>query len=198
MDLPAKVSLTRCDTGAAEVANIETLSRETAKNHIDLQWWNNLGSTLADPQDEPDSHWEWREIVSKVQSKRFFASKCVRTEDQAVQAAILFQVDAKSVLETGEKAIFVDRLATAPRNRGKLVQRPVFRGAGTGLLSYAIAQSYSLGFGGRVNLFAIANEEFYTQMGLLPTSISKDEMQLFELPASTAFRILKEKGLIDD
>jgi hypothetical protein len=74
-------------------------------------------------------------------------------------------VDAKSALVEGEGAVFIDRLATAPWNRPNLTNSPVFRGGGTGLIIYAIALSYSLAFRGRVNLSAVANDGFYSQLG---------------------------------
>lgn len=197
MDLPDKVNLTRCDTGVEELALIKTMTREDAKNYIDGQWWEGLGSTLTDPNEEPDRHWRWREILSTYQNKPFFRSKCVWTKDEAIQAAILLRVDALSALDPGERAVFVDRLAAAPKNRHKLMQNPVFRGAGTGLMHHSIALSYSLGYKGRVNLFAVANEEFYTQLGFKPTEYTQNEDVLLELPTTTAMRILKERGLID-
>ncbi|MCO6454545.1 MAG: hypothetical protein J5I93_04435 [Pirellulaceae bacterium] len=136
-------------------------------------------------------------IVAKFQNKPFYRSKCVVTEDKFIQAAMLFRVDALSALSTGKRAVFVDRLATAPQNRDKLVKAPVFRGGGTGLLVYAVAQSYSLGFEGRVNLFPVANEHFYTGLGFQPTDVSEGQDVLFELPAASAIRLLKERGLID-
>ena len=72
MDLPDKVNLTRCDTGVEELALIKTMTREDAKTYIDGQWWAGLGSTLTDPNEEPDRHWRWREILSTYQNKPFF------------------------------------------------------------------------------------------------------------------------------
>lgn len=120
MDLPSIAELTRCASGAKEQARIETLDRETAKTRIDGSWWRDLPVTLRDAGDEPDRHWEWRVIVSKFQDKPYFQSKCVKTNDDAIQAVMLFRVDALSALSAGKRAVFVDRLATAPPNRDKL------------------------------------------------------------------------------
>jgi hypothetical protein len=198
MDVPVIVELTRCDSGAKEQARIETIAREAAKSQIDGAWWNDLPATLRTPVDEPDRHWEWRVIVSKFQNKPYYRAKCVVSNDNLIQAAMLFRVDALSALATGQRAVFVDRLATAPRNRDKLVRAPVFRGGGTGLLVYAVAQSYSPGFKGRVNLFPVANVHFYTGLGFQPTNVTQGDDVLFELPAASAIALLKTKGLIDD
>lgn len=197
MPLPTLVELTFCASGEKEPARIETLDREAAKTHIDIDWWNDLTSTLRDPADEPDRHWKWRVILSAVQNKPFFHAKCVKTINNAIQAAMLFRVDQMSVLSKGMRAVFVDRLATAPRNRENLVETPIFRGGGTGLLVYAIAQSYFLGFEGRVSLFPVANEDFYSKMGFIPTDELVGDDRLFELPAERALDSLRTRGLID-
>jgi hypothetical protein len=194
---PSKVRLTRCLSGEQETARIDVLLREDAKKLINGAWWLGLDQTIRDPQKEPDRHWDWRHLVSMYQNKPFFRTVCVKTADGAVQAAMLFRVDARSALDADERALFVDRLATAPRNRDWLVRSPVYRGAGSGLLSYATAVSYSLGFGGRVNLFPIAHEEFYLSRGFVQTHVEQDGDPLFELPAKAALSQLIERGLLD-
>ncbi len=197
MDVPTLIELTRCSTGQPEQARIETLSREEAKTGIDETWWSNLEPTLRDPMQEPDHHWKWKEIVSAYQNKPYFRSKCIITSNGHVQAAMLLRVDAYSAIETGKRSVFVDRLATAPHNRHGLVDSPVFRGCGTGLLVYAVALSHSLGFEGRVNLIPVAHEVFYTDLGFEPTSEIKDGDSVFELAATRAQQWLMTRGLID-
>lgn len=126
-----------------------------------------------------------------------FQAKCVKTDDGGIQSALLFRVDAMSAISPREPAIFIDRLATAPQNRDNLVSAPVLRGSGTGMLIYTIALSYSLGFGGIVNLFPIANEQFYIRLGFEPTGVTEGVDALFELPATAANALLVERGLID-
>ena len=198
MELPKHVRLTRCSTNREELATFERLDREDAKNLIQSIWWTDLASTLRDPADEPDRHWDWRQLVSHYRNKPYFNTVCVKTADGAIQGAMIFRVDALSVLEGNERAVFVDRLATAPRNREGLVEMPSFRGTGIGLLTYAVAVSYSLGFSGRVNLLAIAHEGFYVGRGFLRTDIIQEGERLYEVPASTAVDLLRQRGLIND
>lgn len=198
MNLPSSVELTRCRSERRERATIESLHREAAKQEIDLAWWNDLKNLLREPDEEPDSHWKWRDIVSAHQNKPYFQAKCLRSANGDIEAAVLLRVDALSALDDGDHAVFVDRLAAAPRNRDKLVKLPVFRGGGSGLLTYAIALSYSLGFSGRVNLFPVANENFYIKKGFVPTSVTDGLDTLHELPASEALSLLRTRGLIDD
>ena len=126
MDLPTTIELTRCGDGAKEAGRIESLTRETAKREIDVVWWKNLNDLLREPDDEPDRHWEWRVIVSVHQNKPTFQAKCVRSSDSEVQAAMLLRVDAMSALDNGKRALFVDRLATAPTESRWFGQRPCF------------------------------------------------------------------------
>lgn len=197
MTIPDQVRLKRCLTGQEDVARVSTLSREDAKVLVDAAWWSDLEPLIRDVADEPDRHWNWRQLVSVYQNKPYFRAVCVKTADGAVQAAMLFRVNALSAIEAGRGVVFVDRLATAPRNRDKLVKNPMFRGAGGGLLTYAAAVSYSLGFSGRLNLFPIANEQFYLDRGFVRTGVTQDGETLFELPAAVALSLLQSRGLLD-
>lgn len=65
------------------------------------------------------------------------------------------------------------------------------------LLTYAIALSYSLGARGRVNLVAVANEEFYIKLGFQATTMIKDGDRVFEISADKAIELLQSRGLIN-
>lgn len=197
MELPTKVHLKRCDSGEIEVARFVTLMRDTANKAIDLTWWQDFPGALRPLNDEPDSDWDWRRIVSHHQNKPYFRATSVQTDDGAVQAAMLFQVNALSATLDGERAVYIDRLASAPWNRDKLAANPVFRGAGTGLLRYAILVSYSLGFSGRVNLTPIANEDWYVNRGFSQTDVLRKGERVFEISAEEAIRRLAEERFID-
>lgn len=197
MELPTKLKLTLCQTGETVLSEIHRLDRERAKDQIDGRWWKDLGETKIEPLDEPDSHWEWRAIVSTYQNKPYFQSVAAITPDGEIQAAMVYRVDLKSVLEPDKRAVYVDRLATAPRNRDKLMESPLYRGGGYGLLVYAIAQSYSLGFEGRVNLLPIANLAWYESRGFTQTDEETADGPLYELPKDRSLQILKQRGLLD-
>ncbi len=197
MDLPTRIKITRCSSGGIEIAAIHTLNREDAKNLIDAVWWNDLGSTISDTNDEPDRKWNWRQLVSVYRNKPYFHAVCVLSDDGSIQAAMLYRVNALSVLEPGKQSVFVERLAVAPRNRDHLAEDPLFRGGGTGLIVYAAALSYSLGFAGRINLCPVANCDFYSRRGFVETATIADDEVLFGLPSGRALNLLRERGLID-
>jgi len=117
-------------------------------------------------------------------------------DDGSVQGAMIYWVNGKSALEEGKRTVLIDRLATAPRNRQWLSDNPYYRGAGSGLLTYALCQSHFLGFQARVNLFAAGDEQFYINRGFVRTEIVHEGMTLFELPSSVALEHLTRKGML--
>ena len=197
MDLPTRMRLEACASGKIEISQIENLNREIANHQIDNEWWNESLETLSPLEDEPDSHWKWRDIISYHQNDPKFMARCIRTEDGVIQGALLLRKKVKSVLEPGEKAVFIDRVATAPWNRDKVAKMPRFRGVGTGFVLYSIVLSYSQGFGGRVNLQAVASEEFHAKQGFEPTTIQQDGEIVWEIRANVAQQKLIERGIID-
>jgi hypothetical protein len=60
------------------------------------------------------------------------------------------------------------------------------------------AVSYSLGFSGRLNLIAVANEPFYCALGFVDAGEVKDGESLLELPAKAALSMLTQRGLFDE
>ena len=197
IDLPKLIELTHCSSGATEQATIESLDREMAKVKIDGNWWRPLTDATSKLMDEPDSEWRWRDLISRAQNKPFFLARCAKSANGEIQAAVLLRVDAKSALMEGEGAVFIDRLATAPWNRPNLTKNPVFRGAGTGLITYAIALSYSLRLDGRVNLTAVANQSFYLRLGFQSIRYDQYGDAILEISAEQAHAHLVERGLID-
>ena len=197
MDVPTKLALFDCKSGHDSIARIETLTREAAKIGV-APWWNGLENLVGIPDDQPDSEWDWVYLISvTIQNKPLRRAVCVRTGDGMIQGAMLYRLDAKSLFEPGKGAVFVDRIATAPHNREGLVGTPKYRGVGDGLLAYAVAESVYYGHECRVNLFPIANLEFYTQRGFRPTpEVTGDGDILYELPATEGKAILKKRGVL--
>lgn len=197
MELPTRMRLEACASGETKIAEINGLCREAAKHRIDGEWWNDQLETLRPLDQEPDCHWNWCQIISSYQNKPMYAARCVQTSDGLIQGAMLLRRKVNSVLEPGEPAVFIDRLATAPWNRDNLAKLPNYRGIGTGFVLYAIVLSYSQGYCGRVNLQAVASEDFYAKQGFEPTTIQQDGEIVWEIPAVVAQKKLSERGIID-
>ena len=167
-----------------------SLNREVAGRRIDQEWWHVEGVSERRLREEVDYHWKWKVLVSKSQNNPYVRSMAVVLESGSVEAAMIYRVDAKSVLEPGRRAVLIDRLFTRPRNRDNLSASPCYRGAGSGLLMLAVCQSFILGLEGRVTLFAAGREPFYLDRGFVRTEVIHDEMSLFELPRKRCRRIL--------
>ena len=106
-----------------------------------------------------------------------------------------------SFVEENAEAIFVELLATAPRNRDWLVTTPAYRGVGSGLLRTVVIHSYHLGLEGRVNLVATTDTNsisFYEGKGFVLVGYDGDEdeekLPRFELGADAAQQWLREEG----
>jgi hypothetical protein len=196
VNLPETVTLTDLYRDANVIAKLVTLDRETANFRIDQQWWNVKGVSAERLKKEVDFHWKWKVLISKIQNDPYAKCKGVVLEDGSIQGAMIYRVDAKSTLEPGKKAVYIDRLAVAPQNRNDLIGNPCYRGTGTGLLTFALCQSYLLGFQTRVNLFAAGSEQFYTDRGFVRTRVVHEEMPLYEIPTGVAMKQLTQKGIL--
>ncbi len=197
VNLSDKVTLLDLRANATVTARLISLSREIAKLRIDQEWWSVEGVSEQRLRGEVDYHWQWKVLVSKIQNKPYIRSVAVVLGSGSVEGAMIYRVDAKSVLEPGQRAVLIDRLATAPRNRNNLSPSPCYRGAGSGLLMLAVCQSFILGFEGRVTLFAAGQEQFYLDRGFVRTEVVQDEMSLFELPKGVAIEYLTEREIFE-
>lgn len=196
VNLPATIALTDLRGDMRVTAKLVSLDRETTKLCIDRQWWELEDVSAQRLLQEVDYHWEWRVLISKFQNNPYVRCLAVVLDDRTVQGAMIYRVDGKSVLEAGKRTVLIDRLATAPQNRSGLTANPCYRGVGSGLLTFALCQSYFLGFQGRVSLFAAGDEQFYVSRGFVRTKIEHESMPLFELPSSIALEQLTRNGML--
>jgi hypothetical protein len=202
MEVPSQISLVDCQSGQTVTGQVAGLDREMAKDMSpgwnNSNWWTTCTGLISEIDEQPDSHWDWVALVSRAQNKPMRRSVCVFAADGSIQGAMLYRVGVQSVLEPGEKAVLIDRLASAPGNRAELVGTPRFRGIGDGLLRYALAESWSYGLKGRVNLFPVAHLEFYTNRRFVRTDVmDKDGIDyLHEIPAADAAAMLRDHGVL--
>jgi hypothetical protein len=194
MELQKKVWLIRCDSNESEEADIESLNhkRLVANSDIDQKWWEDLSryGLIGDPSKEPDRGWDWREICSQSYGPAVY---CIRTKDKRIQAVTSFFKEYKSFLEPGEKAFYIDRLATAPWNRGWLVQDPQYNRCGLSLIRYVVVQSHLHGLKGRVNLTAVAHVDFYLHLGFVETQERNGDGKIYELSTDAALHLMEDR-----
>lgn len=131
VQLPIPVSLRNCQSGSNISAQLIELTAKLAKSKIDGAWWGNLGVSRSRRRQEGDHGWNWANRMGALRGDLFVEAVAVQTEDQDIQAAMIYRLDALSILAPGNGAVYVDRLATAPRNHPGLAAQPLYRGAGT-------------------------------------------------------------------
>ena len=190
-------------TGAPVQGVFDNLDRESAKylsmHWRDENWWAGIVEPKTTVEGEPDYHWDWVTVISRqVLNKPSGRSVCLRSPDELIQGAMVYRIGAESALNPGKKVVYVDRLATAPRNRSNLVWTPRFSRGGECLLPYAMVESLSYGLGGGLTVYPIANLSFYERQGLLRTEEYNEgyEAFLYELPVEAAQETLRTLGVI--
>lgn len=185
-------------SGSEHVATFTPLDRDAGK-WIDANWWVNLPSIRAK---EPDHHWKWaklpRSYETSAEHRLFTICNALRTNDNRIQGAIIYRLNGKSYLCKDEGAVFIEWLATAPYNRPRLKNPPVYQGAGTALLLQAMAASELSGFRGRVVLCTVDHAdtiEYYKRRGF--TAIPGDEDGTMEIESEKARAFLRNHGIIE-
>lgn len=147
--LPDEVELSACGSDLVCVGGVHELTRGVAKK-IDLTWWAELQLPKEVRREQPDADWRWIDMRGELQQTfgRNGYGWCVCTAEGDCQGAILYQVGGVSSFDADLPTLFCHRLATAPRNRGKLTRWPRYRGVGTGLIRLAALHSFRAGLGG--------------------------------------------------
>jgi hypothetical protein len=194
--LPQRIELTRVADGATVLANLVKLTRRLAHEQLDSKWWLLPGVSKTERRKENDHSWNWAKRLGELRNDQWHEAVAVQTDDGQIQGAILYRTDAKSFVAEDQGAVYVEALATAPRNRPWLVESPLYRGVGEGLLLRAITHSYLLGLEGRTNLVAFDDDrtiKFYTNRSFALVGYD-DELPMFELTPEAAKIWLLEEG----
>lgn len=198
LDLPEEIDILDVAKNVRVKARLIRLTRELAAKEIDGTWWN-LPASKSVRKEEGDNHWLWRKIVGENHAKLTWEALAVQTSSGSIEGAIAYRIDAQSQLQGGEGAVYVDRIAAAPRNRPWVVDPPKYRGIGSVLMLAAVRHSYLLGLGGRVWLKSLPSErtrKFYRDCGFEVIFQDSDGMIDFELPAAAAEKWLEKRGYL--
>lgn len=174
------------------------LMSDVARDSIEHGWWKTPPGNLA--TSEPDAHWPWETLCVDCADFDYWEAIRLQSQDGQLQGAMLYQIDALSQLDSGQSAVYISRLATAPWNRPWLIANPRFSRIGTALLNRAVHHSHLLGLKGRVILSTLPEaSQFYERKGFVETGVKDaEELTYLELPAVEARMILREEGLITD
>lgn len=152
---------------------------------------------------EDDYDWNWPKMAKKLSRRVEYECVALQTEhDGKIQGAAIYHTEGNSYLDPSKRAIYVHRLAAAPRNRRKMLDphglKPIYGGTGTALLQVAIALSQELGLEGRVNAHPIPNAiEFYEKKKFQKTDSRNEEGDvLYEIDVRQAQSTLRETRLL--
>jgi GNAT superfamily N-acetyltransferase len=195
--LPDTIKIFNVVKDKSVLATLGRLTRDVATT-IDGTWWS-ISVSRSQRQEEGDHHWKWRKLIGKRRHQIAWDAMAVISAGGGVEGAMLFRVDAKSQLDRGKGAVYVDRLSTSPRNRPWLADPPKYRGIGSVLVLAAVRTGYSLGLGGRVWLTSLPSEKtraFYENRGFKMIFENDDGTIDYELPVSDAERWLKNEGYL--
>lgn len=198
LELPETIRIFDVARNADVDAKLIRLTRKRAAMLIDGQWWKiDVSKRLR--RAEGDHHWIWRKQVGAKRNRLVWQCLAIRSTVDSIEGAIIYRIDYLSAIEPNQGAVYVDRIAVAPRNRDWLIDPPRFRGIGTDLMLAAVRDSYSLGLGGRVALTSLPTQNatrFYEKKGFRVLCRDGDGMIDYELPADKAVRWLEEEGCI--
>jgi hypothetical protein len=142
-----------------------------------------------------DAHWKWGEKalagISDPLLYDIFTLEC--SED--TQALMLVKKGgigcfSRHPEHVGAQLIYVDFLATAPWNRKRMVDKPIYKGCGRVLISTAISLSIEEELEGRIGLHSLPGAESFYRDQMHFSDLGKDEnyhrLHYFELSSSKA------------
>ncbi len=195
-DLRTHTVVAHRPTQKAVKAHFVELTPNLARSWLDEPWWQKPpGSTVG--QGEEDAEWNGDDLSRAANGRDYWEAIALQVSAGVVQGAMVYRMDAKSVLEPDAGVVFVENLATAPWNRKSVTDTPEYGGVGPELLSQAVHHSHLLGFKGRVLLTSLPGAvDFYVGKGFVDTGQVIDDLPLYELPADGARKWLMEKGVV--
>jgi hypothetical protein len=198
IELPDKIDVYDLKRGRAIEASLEELTRSMAQEQIDAKWWTLPGVSKSIKEQENDYSWRWAKLIGEFRNNLAWEAAAAILGNDDIEGAVLYCVDALSFIDPDQPAVYIQCLASAPHNRPWLVEQPLYRGIGEGLLLRAVIDSYRLGFGGRVTLESIDEQKtrrFYETRNftVLPSDQDRSDIRM-ELTPGDAMGFLAAQG----
>jgi hypothetical protein len=140
-----------------------------------------------------DSHWEWVDKAleaERIMGRDTFAVECAGETQGLMLVDVGF---GRLPTQRGLELVYVELLATAPWNRPKFVDAPLYKGVGRVLIGTAISLSVELGFNGRIALHSLRQSEswYRTVSGFTDVEFDADKsMRYFEMTEADAATFL--------
>jgi hypothetical protein len=201
---PTKVNLFLHPDQVDVTGKLVPLTDRMAVTRIHRRWWRHQDlKPHFDPPPPIDLHWDWTDIGIEYEGRDLACERIaiVAGAGAAVQGAMLISTDPiPSVLDSGQQALFLERLFTAPWNRPNLRKdgKPYLLGVGTELITWAAWFSRQRGCGGRLLLDSSPDQViWYRKRGLQTLGLKPI---LYEGVAYTPMELTPESGeqLLDD
>ncbi len=192
-----QIKLWRIDKNDFVDASLIELTRNIAQTEIDAKWWQLPDVPTSKRKAENDNHWNWTRNVGSHRNQILWECVAVLSVEEKIEGAMIMRFDLKSRLEENQGCVYIDYLATAPRNRAWLVENPVYKGVGTELVYWAVRQSFAAGFNGRVSLDADPKPEtleFYQSRGFIAVEPFNEGLEGYELAADFAEEWAKQRN----
>jgi hypothetical protein len=195
---PKLIGLTFAPTNELVEGQIVTLD-DGLLDDMEANWWTDPDLINPLPA-QIDRYWNWREYPPPDPEGRPLAVETVAlVAGGLVQGAMMISSEpVDSALSPGEKALFIELLFTAPRNRPNCREDggALLLGVGTELLTWGAWFSQSKGFAGRILLDGSPDfVRWYGKRGLKtldrePIVVENVSYTPMELPAEAASNLL--------
>jgi hypothetical protein len=147
-----------------------------------------------------DAHWDWRrlaEIRGNPLLYQMYAVECAGR----MQGIMLVKKGgsfSRHPDHPNADMIYVERIATAPWNRPRFMDKPIYKGIGQLLLAAAVNLSFDEELGGRIGLHALSDAEAFYRDVIGMTDFGRDEdhygLCYFELSSTQAQAFLNPQG----
>lgn len=195
------ISITRREPVEEVKARVARLTPRLARKLILRGWWTDLPVPLAVHSAEGDHGWAWDEYAAPIQDDPLYGSYVALTATGRwleAQGAIIYRLDALSLLEPGQGAAYLQFVASAPRNRKLLVgEWAKYRGVGEELVVMAMLDSIYNGRGGRLLGEPLPEAiPFYEKLNFLRALDPQSGRIYYEIPGAEAQVHIRERGWI--
>lgn len=116
-------------------ASIIELTRNIAQTKIDGKWWKLEEVLTSERKKENDNNWNWTKNVGSHRNQLLSECVAIQSSENEIEGAMIVRFDVKSRIDIGKGCVYVDLLASSPRNRDWLVSEPVYKGIGSELFT---------------------------------------------------------------
>lgn len=157
-------------------------------------WWSEDVIDREQAEQKDDQQWNWLYWVIEAMKDEHLYCKLLQTPDNDIQSAIVYEIEKESFLEPGKKSVYIERVASAPRNRKVAIDGKKYKGTGQALITVAVIRSFLLGYEGRVTLSALPYsglEQFYRFLGFKDLEEEdEDGLPKYELTPDKALELV--------